>query len=188
MDDDYSDSDFEDESKPATKTKFGGGAKSQKSGGYYAGAGKSKPFTLADEDDDNKSLDFGDIKSVTKAAPPKKKVPGKAPSEAGSGGEDDYEDDDFDEEEEEMFKRTATEFAKKLKELQSNSKLLEAAKQKKAAAAMPTYIPPKANMNVPLQTVSKQAKAASLPYTIGGAAAKKSAVSKERGSAASKAD
>ena len=31
--------------------------------------------------------------------------------------DDDYEDDDFDDEEEEMFKKTANEFANKLKEL-----------------------------------------------------------------------
>ena len=31
--------------------------------------------------------------------------------------DDDYEDDDFDEEEEELFKKTANEFATKLKEL-----------------------------------------------------------------------
>ena len=37
--------------------------------------------------------------------------------------DDDYEEDDFDDEEEEMFKKTANEFASKLKELQRKSSI-----------------------------------------------------------------
>lgn len=163
MEDNYSDS-FEESSKQATITNtglgLGGNALGANKGGYGGG---SKPFTL-EEDEDDKSLDFGDV------AKPEPKKNEKASDDGGDDYEDDdYEEDDFDDEEEEMFKRTATEFANKLQELQANNKLLDEARAKdegiraKKAAALPAYVPPKANMSMPMTEAPKQAKAAALP-------------------------
>ena len=60
----------------------------------------------------------------------------------------DYEDDDFDDEEEEMFKRTATEFANKLKELQVSNQMVADAKAKLKVAQQPTYVPNKVTVPI----------------------------------------
>ena len=73
-----------------------------------------------------------------------------------------------------MFKRTATEFANKLKELQISNQMVAEAKAKLKVAQQPTYVPKKVT-NVPIHespTQSKaslrqpQPKAATLPMNI----------------------
>ena len=173
LDDNYSDS-FDDieESIPGTKTnsnKADTNVQKNNSIGVYRKS-TDKPFTLEDDDQD---LDFG-APPITKDKKVAPIVEDKKEEKDDSDDDGDYEDDDFDDEEEELFKRTATEFANKLKELQISNQMVAEAKAKLKVAQQPTYIPKQvtnlAIQESPTQSTTKlkapQPKAATLPPNI----------------------